>query len=80
MCRHCPRTAVAKSATVPSASPATPGCAATSGPLCLRPSYSAVCSASCAAGGAAELSQAEGNFAKGPVDGGRYKGEDSGLR
>lgn len=60
--RHCPRTAAARSATGPSASPATPGFAAPFGRPSSRPSCSAPRSASRAAEGVAELPRAEVNF------------------
>lgn len=78
--QHCPRTAAARSATGPSASPATLRYVAPFGRPSSRLSYSAPRSASRAAEGAAELSPAEVNFANQPVDGGRCKGGDSGRR
>lgn len=72
MCRRCPRTEAARFAIAPSASPATLGCVAPSEPLSVRLSYFA----SRAAEG--ELASAEGNFEKQRVDGGHYRGEESG--
>ena len=60
VCQHCLKTAVARSATVPSASPATLDSAEPFVPLCLRLSYSAPSLAS-------EAPRAEGNFASPPV-------------
>lgn len=74
-CRRFPRTTAARSATAPSASPATPARAAPFGPPSSRRSYSS----SLAAGGAAELPQGEGNFVSQPAGGGHGKGEGSGC-
>lgn len=68
VCRHCPRTAAARSASAPSASPATRGCAAPSGPP-RSPSYFVPRRPS----GPAGWQRAEASFAKRPGGGGRCK-------